>query len=491
MIRRIFLAVMIVMLLCSCGLCASWTEKAEQWTSSAWQSTKDFFTEDVPLYCGRGILWLKDWWNNSDSKKLDRLTEEVASLRKMLVSFVDSNSGGVRASGFEDSSRSAELDSRDAEFSQREQELTERERALSERERAAASQEAGRNADLEARERALSEREQAAASQEAERNADLEARERALSERERAAASQEAERNADLEAREQALSEREQAAASQEAGRNADLEAREQALSEREQALSERARRQQEAEEKAAKIHGRLKEDEYISRFITSGMLGKIDIEQFMLYDRSYGAVNIPGTPYGTLTANLDTSKFGFIDPGSLKKSLKSLFRDNTLSLRGDSAVVLVRSDDKASWNWQIDSVSDNAFFTLEGLASELQGLQHSHDTSRTEIASFLKVNEQKGRLRIFFRTRHEGLYVLVLMNSTDAKPVIYLAGDSTQKLINRRDLPRALRSSTELRNSGKEAALYFSENPDDSKIDIYLDKFVKGLVEKIPGCKD
>ena len=466
MIRRIFLAVMIVMLLCSCGLCASWTEKAEQWTSSAWQSTKDFFTEDVPLYCGRGILWLKDWWNNSDSKKLDRLTEEVASLRKMLVSFVDSNSGGVRASGFEDSSRSAELDSRDAEFSQREQELTERERALSERERAAASQEAGRNADLEARERALSEREQAAASQEAERNADLEARERALSERERAAASQEAERNADLEAREQALSEREQA-------------------------LSERARRQQEAEEKAAKIHGRLKEDEYISRFITSGMLGKIDIEQFMLYDRSYGAVNIPGTPYGTLTANLDTSKFGFIDPGSLKKSLKSLFRDNTLSLRGDSAVVLVRSDDKASWNWQIDSVSDNAFFTLEGLASELQGLQHSHDTSRTEIASFLKVNEQKGRLRIFFRTRHEGLYVLVLMNSTDAKPVIYLAGDSTQKLINRRDLPRALRSSTELRNSGKEAALYFSENPDDSKIDIYLDKFVKGLVEKIPGCKD
>ena len=428
MSKRIVLAVMIAVIMCSCAFGETWTEKVSTWSSKAWEGTKNFFMEDIPSYCVSGIEWAKNWWNNSDSKKLDHLAAEVTSLRREIASFMHSTPGSVRASEFEDSSRSADL-------AAKEQELESRRR------------------ELEARAESLS--------------ADL----------------------ADLRRREQELDRLRQEIAAQAASRDAELSAREHALQASADHAEEITRKYQQADHKAAKIHARLSEDERISRFIASGMLAKIDTERFMLYDRSYGAVNIPGTPYGTLTANLDTEKFGFIDTNTLKASLKSLFRDNTLSLRGDSAVVLVREDDKASWNRQIDTVSDRAFFTLEGLTSELEGLSPVPDKSESEIAAFLKVNEQRGRLRIFFRTRHEGLYVLVLMDNENAKPVIYLAADDSQKLINRRDLPRALRSSTELQNSGKEAALFF--DTEDSKIDMYLDRFVKGLVDKIPGYKE
>ena len=427
MSKRILLAVVIAVIMCSCAFGETWTEKAGQWSSGAWQRTKDFFTGDIPA-------WFRDWRNNSDSKKLDRLTEEVASLRRDIARL----SGRVSASGFEDSSRSADLTKREQELDRLSRDIAAQREDLHERRREIDAQ----LAELSAREQELDKLRQ------------------------------------DIAAQRDALQER-----------SNDIAAQAEALQASADHVTEFTRKYQEAEEKAAKIHARLSADEHISKFIASGMLAKIDIERFMLYDRSYGAVNIPGTPYGTLTANLDTDKFGFIDTGTLKASLKSLFRDNTLSLRGDSAVVLVREDNKSSWNRQIDSVSDRAFFTLEGLTSELEGLSPAPDKSEAEIAAFLKVNDQRGRLRIFFRTRHEGLYVLALMDNENAKPVIYLAGDDTHKLISKGALPRELRRSTELLNSGREAALYFDS--EDSKIDVYLDRFVKGLVDKIPGYKE
>ena len=113
-----------------------------------------------------------------------------------------------------------------------------------------------------------------------------------------------------------------------------------------------------------------------------------MDTVRFMNADKSFGALDIRDTPYGELTVNFDTDKFGFINTDSLKKTLKAFFQDNTFSLRGDS-VVLVLSGDKSNWNKQIDSISGSAFFTIEGLSAELDGLtqanQHEGFATRIE----------------------------------------------------------------------------------------------------------
>ena len=385
MTKRILSAIMIVLLLCSCAPAATW--------KGFWHETKNFF--------GAGVERVKNWWNNSDSKKLDQLTEDVTSLR--------------------------------GEVSSMHEEIT----SL-----------AGNTP--------VSEREQAIASQE----------EHLRKERQQL-----------------------QAVEAQLASRDAELSLREQTLHQEAERVAVFTRKQKEAEQKAAKILSRLKADKYLGRLINAGMFCKIDVERFMLYDKSYGAVEIPGTPFGTLTANLDTKKFGFIDTDTLRNALKSLFRDNAISIRGDSAVVLVRSDNKSSWDKQLDSVVGRAFFTLEGLTAELDELPKTQDTSASEITAFLQGNELNGKLRIFFRTRHDGLYVMSLMNDENTAPMIYLVANASHKLINMGDLPRTLRSSTELLRSGEEAALYFEQ--EGSKIDVYLDRFIRSLVEKVPSYKD
>ena len=65
MTKRILSATMIVLLLCSCAPAATW--------KGFWHETKNFF--------GAGAERVKNWWNNSDSKKLDKITEDVTSLR--------------------------------------------------------------------------------------------------------------------------------------------------------------------------------------------------------------------------------------------------------------------------------------------------------------------------------------------------------------------------------------------------------------------------
>jgi len=376
---------MIVLLLCSCAPAATW--------KGFWHETKNFF--------GAGAERVKNWWNNSDSKKLDKITEDVTSLR--------------------------------GEVSSMHEEIT----SL-----------AGNTP--------VSEREQAIASQE----------EHLRKERQQL-----------------------QAVEAQLASRDAELSLREQTLHQEAERVAVFTRKQKEVEQKAAKILSRLKADKYLGRLINAGMFCKIDVERFMLYDKSYGAIEIPGTPFGTLTANLDTKKFGFIDTDTLRNALKSLFRDNDISIRGDSAVVLVRSDNKSSWDKQLDSVVGRAFFTLEGLTAELDELPKTQDTSASEITAFLQGNELNGKLRIFFRTRHDGLYVMSLMNDENTAPMIYLVANASHKLINMGDLPRTLRSSTELLRSGEEAALYFEQ--EGSKIDVYLDRFIRSLVEKVPSYKD
>ena len=385
MTKRILSAIMIVLLLCSCAPAATW--------KGFWHETKNFF--------GAGAERVKNWWNNSDSKKLDQLTEDVTSLR--------------------------------GEVSSMHEEIT----SL-----------AGNTP--------VSEREQAIASQE----------EHLRKERQQL-----------------------QAVEAQLASRDAELSLREQTLHQEAERVAVFTRKQKEAEQKAAKILSRLKADKYLGRLINAGMFCKIDVERFMLYDKSYGAIEIPGTPFGTLTANLDTKKFGFIDTDTLRNALKSLFRDNAISIRGDSAVVLVRSDNKSSWDKQLDSGVGRAFFTLEGLTAELDELPKPQDTSASEITAFLQGNELNGKLRIFFRTRHDGLYVMSLMNDENTAPMIYLVANASHKLINMGDLPRTLRSSTELLRSGEEAALYFEQ--EGSKIDVYLDRFIRSLVEKVPSYKD
>ena len=77
----------------------------------------------------------------------------------------------------------------------------------------------------------------------------------------------------------------------------------------------------------------------------------------------------------------------------------------------------------------------------------------------------------------------------MALMNNENTAPMIYLVANASHKLINRGDLPRTLRSSTELLRSGEEAALYFEQ--EGSKIDVYLDRFIRSLVEKVPSYKD
>lgn len=385
MTKRILSAIMIVLLLCSCAPAATW--------KGFWHETKNFF--------GAGAERVKNWWNNSDSKKLDKITEDVTSLR--------------------------------GEVSSMHEEIT----SL-----------AGNTS--------VSEREQAIASQE----------EHLRKERQQL-----------------------QAVEAQLASRDAELLLREQTLHQEAERVAVFTRKQKEVEQKAAKILSRLKADKYLGRLINAGMFCKIDVERFMLYDKSYGAIEIPGTPFGTLTANLDTKKFGFIDTDTLRNALKSLFRDNAISIRGDSAVVLVRSDNKSSWDKQLDSVVGRAFFTLEGLTAELDELPKTQDTSASEITAFLQGNELNGKLRIFFRTRHDGLYVMSLMNDENTAPMIYLVANASHKLINMGDLPRTLRSSTELLRSGEEAALYFEQ--EGSKIDVYLDRFIRSLVEKVPSYKD
>lgn len=299
-------------------------------------------------------------------------------------------------------------------------------------------------------------------------------------------------REAELNDREQAITERE----TQTKLRNEELISYESALKASADKLHDEAkkiddfnRRQSEAGEKASAILAKLRENNYLGKFIDAGMLDKIDTEKFMLSDKNYGAMDIHYTPYGTLNANFDTSKYGFIDSGALKKTLKSSFRNDTFSLHGDSEVILVRSDDKSGWNNQIETISNNAFFTLEGLVSELEKNIPLADRAALEIESFLRINEQNGKLRLFFRTEHKGLYVIAVMESEKTSPVIYLAADASQKLIIRRDLPRELRSRIKLMNSAREAVLDFSSS--DSKIDVYLDMFIKGLVENIPDYKD
>ena len=210
MTKRILSAMMIVLLLCSCATAATW--------SGFGQGTKNFV--------GAGVERVKNWWKNSDSKKLDQLTEDVTSLR--------------------------------GEVSSMREEIT----SL-----------AGNSP--------VSEREQAIASQEEH-----------------------------LRKEKQQL----QAVEAQLASRDAELSLREQTLAQEAERVAEFTRKQKEAEQKAAKIHSRLKADKYLGRFIEAGMFCKIDVERFMLYDKSYGAIEIPGTPFGTLTANLDTEKFGFMD---------------------------------------------------------------------------------------------------------------------------------------------------------------------------------
>ena len=418
MTKRILSAMMIVLLLCSCAAGATW--------SGFWQETKDFF--------GTCVERVKNWLNNSDSKKLDKLTEDVTELRLEVSSIRE---GVILLAGNTPSIV-----------------------AVSGQKKAASD-------DLRKRENELSKREQAIASQEA-----------ALSSREE-----------HLRREEQKLLELKHDVESRLASREAELSLREQELNKESERVAAFKRKQEEAKQKAAKIHSRLKADKYLGKFIEAGMFCKIDVERFMLYDKSYGAIEITGTPFGTLTANLDTEKFGFMDTDTLRNALKSLFRDNAISIRGDAAVVLVRSDDKSSWNRQINSVSGSAFFNLEGLTAELNSLPQTQDTSESEITAFLNVNELNGKLRIFFRTRHEGLYVMALMDNENTAPMIYLAANVSHKLINRRDLPRTLRSRTELLNSGQEAALYFEQ--EDSKIDVYLDRFIRSLVEKVPSYKD
>lgn len=434
--KRIFAALIVALLLCSGAYGATWTENAEQWIEGAAQGTKDFFTEDIPSFFGRGAEWVSDWWNNSNSDRLKRIEAKLDSLLEGntgagLPLQQTENPGHEQYNSWAVKLQKESLDKREANLNEREAKLNEREKNLKQ--------------DIEAENK--------------KKQDELAEKERLLNEQQREIESQ-----------------------------NATITSQKIKLSEDLASIDKFQSRQRELARKAAKILARLNEDEHTRKFLQAGMLAKMDTVKFMTADKTYGALDIRNTPYGDLTMNLDTDKFGFINPASLKNALKTLFRDNTFSLRGDS-VVLVISGDKSDWNKQIDSISGNAFFTIEGLSSELDGLTHSTNTAESEIASFLMLNDINGILRVFFRTKHEGLYVLAVMENESSKPAVYLTADDSHKLINIKDLPRALRNSTELRSSGKEATLYF--DPKDSKIDVYLDKFINGLVRKIPGYKD
>lgn len=457
MIRRIFAALMLAVLLCSGAYGATWIE-------GALQSTKDFFTDDIPSFFTRSAEYIAEWWNNSDSKRLERIEAKLDSLLALLNA---ENVGAISASQQTEiperspstGSSKSNLDSWEADLKAREAKLKEDKRTLNEQKQGIEAWSKQKQDELAEKERELAEQK------------------RILDERERNLESQDAAAKKEWDSKYAELKIWEDAITSQKIKVSEDLAS-----------IDKFQSRQRELAHKAANILARLNEDEHTRKFLQAGMLAKMDTVKFMTADKSYGALDIRNTPYGDLTMNLDTDKFGFINPASLKNALKTLFRDNTFSLRGDS-VVLVISGDKSDWNKQIDSISGNAFFTIDGLSSELDGLTHSTNTAESEIASFLMLNDINGILRVFFRTKHEGLYVLAVMENESSKPAVYLTADGSHKLINIKDLPRALRNSTELRSSGKEATLYF--DPKDSKIDVYLDKFINGLVRKIPGYKD
>ncbi len=357
MSRRIFVALMAALILCSGAYGATWTENAAQWLEGAAQGTKDFFTEDIPSFFGSGAEWVSEWWNNSNAKRLERIEEKLDSLLAGNVIYTSQQTENPGREQYSSSSKGkgsskSYLDSWEADLKKREEKLKEDKRTLNEQKQDIESGRKNKHDELAEKERALAEQQ------------------RTLDEQKRILESQDAAAKKELASKYEDLKKWEDAITSREITVSEDLASIDKFLS-----------RQRELAQKAAKILAKLNDDENTRKFIQAGMLAKMDTVKFMTVDKSYGAVDIRNTPYEELTVNLDTDKFGFTNPSSLKKALKALFQDNTFSLRGDS-VVLVLSGDKSNWNKQIDSINGNAFFTIEGLSAELDGLTHSAHTS-------------------------------------------------------------------------------------------------------------
>lgn len=428
--KKVFTAVMIVMVFCSCACAAAWTDNAGQWASGAWKATTDNagqLWEATKEYIARGIQWVSDKWNGSDSKKIDKLSEEVSDIKKMLAALMHAQ-GNVQASRFDDASH-FEDDERRAELD-----------AIS--------------ADLAAMLSRLHEMSADLAAERAERH-------RLELERQREALTL-ASRDAEL------------------AERNAELTERERKLQQDEQAAGASRERARIAEQQAAKFYAMLSKDVNLRKFIKAGMLGRIDTDSRGVNYQS--GVNIYNTPYNTLTVNDNASRYGFIDADALKRSIKGLFRDNMRVWLSDNKLTLELSDDKVDLASQINTVSTNAFFTLDGVASELDNAPRVKDTVASDIAAFLKANDLKGRLRVFFRTRHVGLYVLAVFENENLAPRVFLAADTSQKLIDRSNLLRELRRSINAGDIGSKVTLSLT----DDRLDAYLDQFVKELLDRI-----
>lgn len=231
---------------------------------------------------------------------------------------------------------------------------------------------------------------------------------------------------------------------------------------------------------KASEIYNKLISYENIKKFINSNSLVIIDSVKFFLLNSDRDEI----TPFGKLAINVNDQN-GIVNQEELKNNLKELLNLNKLPFgRGNNSMEFnLRNEIN---NIELDY--KKIFFSLDNLNYKFETEIDINNYAKSVIENILKSDNKSHIFRIFFRTPFKGLYVTAVYDSDkDTAPAMYLAAGEGNKLIAKKNLNKEIKKMTEIINN--ESIIFSLRNKKFA--DIYLEIFVKNLIENIPDYKN